>query len=106
MPAWTEQPGVPAGELLPEEEAALRQLEQLATTALVELGVAFLEQEDAEVKLQRAQGRLQRAKKIAHEADYQRSMVLAQIVTRLELSPGEWIFDAKLGKLVKKEPST
>ena len=90
-------------DLSDDQREAIDEAGRWSTNALAELGSAYLEYSDAEVRYLAAKASLTTARAGAFEAEMTRGNVVAAIAHTLLLPPGEWTYDQKQGKLVRKD---
>jgi len=83
-------------------KAGLDEADRWVKTASSELGLAYLEYEDAKLRFEVASGRLNNLGVATRKAEIQRSHVLAKMSAMLNLGPGEWVYDG-IDKLVRKD---
>lgn len=100
----SETDNVPQSEvtLTGDHKAAIEDSENWTTSALAQLGQSYLEYADVETRYLKAKADLTKHRGAAVQAEMSRGNVLAAIVQELELSPGEWTYDPKQGKLRKR----
>jgi len=85
-----------------DQRAAIEEAGGWSLEAYAELGAAYLDYSEAEARYLQAKARLTKAKGGALEADMKRGNVVAAIAAGMSLPPGEWTYDSKRGKLVKR----
>jgi hypothetical protein len=90
-------------ELSDDQREAIEEAGNWSAAAMAALGASYLEYSDAEVRYTTAKARLSKHRSAAIEAEMSRGNVIAAIGHALQLPPGEWTFDPKQGKLVKKD---
>jgi ribosomal protein L17 len=85
-----------------DQLAGIKAADNWVHQAMAELGAAFLEHEEAEQRAQKTRRALEQLSTRARETELQRAQVLRAIAENMGLSPGEWTYDDKQGKLVQR----
>ncbi|MBW2690430.1 MAG: hypothetical protein JRC99_10930 [Deltaproteobacteria bacterium] len=88
--------------LSPEEQEAISGAKSWVDSSAVELGLAYLEFEEARQRFDLAEKNLASRASSTRQAEFQRNQVMAQFVELLSLPPGQWVYDGA-NKLVKKD---
>lgn len=70
---------------------------------LAELGAAYLDYSEAETRFLKAKAALVKCKASAFEAEMNRGNIVEAIAKTLDLPPGEWVYEKKQCRLVKKD---
>lgn len=97
------EPDTSTGEvdLSPEEQDAIAGAQGWVNSTAVELGLAYLEYEEARQRFELAERNLASRASSTRQAEIQRNQVMTQFVKLLSLPPGEWVYDGT-SKLVQK----